>query len=255
MQQKNLICTHSLKNVQIPGFFWTIFSRIWSEYRDLPCKSPYAVQMRENTDQVKPWIRTLFRLWLLWTYFSNLKVIKEESVSFLIEEFLFVLDDLNESVKMNTVTLSDFCKICKDIKRFLVKNINRLLMLHEEEPIQTSISFLKIFFSVAFQRFSGNFQKFLCFWKSLFQSGIFTNIFKCTIFFLASFYTLLQARYYYSQTSLQRNNLWENGEQTGHEFLWPVLIFKKKQNLQECWLYAICNNSTLSFSKGIEMER
>ena len=32
-------------------FFWSAFSRIWTEYRDLPRKSPYSVRMRENTDQ------------------------------------------------------------------------------------------------------------------------------------------------------------------------------------------------------------
>ena len=32
-------------------FFWSVFSRIQTEYRDLPCKSPYTVQMQEKTDQ------------------------------------------------------------------------------------------------------------------------------------------------------------------------------------------------------------
>ena len=32
-------------------FFWSVFSSIWSEYGDLPSKSPYSVQIRENTDQ------------------------------------------------------------------------------------------------------------------------------------------------------------------------------------------------------------
>ena len=32
-------------------FYWSVFSRIQNEYRDLPCKSRYSVQVRENTDQ------------------------------------------------------------------------------------------------------------------------------------------------------------------------------------------------------------
>ena len=33
------------------SFFWYVFSHIWAEYGDLRSKSPYSVQMRENTDQ------------------------------------------------------------------------------------------------------------------------------------------------------------------------------------------------------------
>ena len=32
-------------------FFWSVFSRIRTEYGDLLCKCPYSVQMWENTDQ------------------------------------------------------------------------------------------------------------------------------------------------------------------------------------------------------------
>ena len=32
-------------------FFRSVFARIWTEYKDLPRKSPCSVQMRENTDQ------------------------------------------------------------------------------------------------------------------------------------------------------------------------------------------------------------
>ena len=30
--------------------FWSVFSRIWTEYGDLLRKSPYLVQIRENKD-------------------------------------------------------------------------------------------------------------------------------------------------------------------------------------------------------------
>ena len=38
-------------------FFWSVFSRIQTEYEDLQNKSPYPVRMRDNTDHK---IRTLF---------------------------------------------------------------------------------------------------------------------------------------------------------------------------------------------------
>ena len=31
--------------------FWPVFSRIWTEYGEILCISPYSVRMRENTDQ------------------------------------------------------------------------------------------------------------------------------------------------------------------------------------------------------------
>ena len=43
-------------------FFWSVFSRIWTEYGDLLRKSPYSVRIRENTDQKK--LRS-------WTFFSQ----------------------------------------------------------------------------------------------------------------------------------------------------------------------------------------
>ena len=38
-------------SVQIRSFFWSVFSRIRTEYEDLRSKSPYSVRIRENTDQ------------------------------------------------------------------------------------------------------------------------------------------------------------------------------------------------------------
>ena len=42
-------------------FFWSVFCRIRTEYREIRSISPYSVQMRENTDQKKLRIWTLFR--------------------------------------------------------------------------------------------------------------------------------------------------------------------------------------------------
>ena len=51
--------SHCVKNVQIRSFFWSVFSRIWTEYGDLRSKYPYSVRIRVNTDQGK------FRIWTL----------------------------------------------------------------------------------------------------------------------------------------------------------------------------------------------
>ena len=39
------------KNCPNTEFFWSAFSRIWIEYGDLRSKSPYLIQIRENTEQ------------------------------------------------------------------------------------------------------------------------------------------------------------------------------------------------------------
>ena len=54
-----------MKSVQIPSFFWSVFSSIRTEYGDLLRKSQYSVQMQENTDQKELHIWTLFTLCLL----------------------------------------------------------------------------------------------------------------------------------------------------------------------------------------------
>ena len=38
---------------QYSGFFWSILSRIRTEYAEIRSISPYSVQMQENTDQKK----------------------------------------------------------------------------------------------------------------------------------------------------------------------------------------------------------
>ena len=45
--------THCVKSVQMRSFFWSVFSRIRTEYGEI-------LQMRQNTDQKKLRIWTLF---------------------------------------------------------------------------------------------------------------------------------------------------------------------------------------------------
>ena len=50
---------HCVKSVQIGSFFWSLFSRIWTKYRDLRSKSPYSFRILENADQKKtPYLDT-----------------------------------------------------------------------------------------------------------------------------------------------------------------------------------------------------
>ena len=49
-------------------FFWSSFSHIWTDYRDLLCKSLYSVRMRKNPDQKhskygRPLFTQCMRIW------------------------------------------------------------------------------------------------------------------------------------------------------------------------------------------------
>ena len=59
--RNNFVTIHLLKcfdreiylNLQTWSFFWSVFSRIWTECRDLFCKFSYSVRIREIADQKK----------------------------------------------------------------------------------------------------------------------------------------------------------------------------------------------------------
>ena len=65
---------HCMKSVQIRSFFRFAFSHIQTEYGEIQSISPYSVQMRENTDQKKLRIWTLFTQWSfkIWVYIKNM---------------------------------------------------------------------------------------------------------------------------------------------------------------------------------------
>ena len=52
--------TRGKKCPKIRSFFWSLFSGIPTEYGEILCISPFSVRMRENTDQQKLRIWTLF---------------------------------------------------------------------------------------------------------------------------------------------------------------------------------------------------
>ena len=74
---KAVTVKHCVKSVQIRRFFWSLFSRIWTEYGYLLRKSPYSVRVRENEDQKKLHIWTLFtQLNFFWVLFRLIVVHK-----------------------------------------------------------------------------------------------------------------------------------------------------------------------------------
>ena len=53
---------HDMKSVQIQSFFWSVFSRVWTEYIDLFRKSPYSVRIRENMNHKNPVFKQFSRI-------------------------------------------------------------------------------------------------------------------------------------------------------------------------------------------------
>ena len=66
---------HCVISVQIRSFFWSVFSRIRTEYGEILRISPYSVRMQENTDQKKLRIWTLFTQWLFLILLPLLKIL------------------------------------------------------------------------------------------------------------------------------------------------------------------------------------
>ena len=99
-----------MKSVQIRSFFWSVFFRIRTEYREIRSISPYSVQMRENTVQKKRRIWTLFTqcralsqrsikdLLILSLYFTS-------SVSFVVFHIISLQRTLNSHAQKVTVPL------------------------------------------------------------------------------------------------------------------------------------------------------
>ena len=64
------VVNHCVKSVQIRSFFWSVFSRIRTEYGEKRSISPYSVRIQENSDQEKRRIWTLLTQWI--KYIINL---------------------------------------------------------------------------------------------------------------------------------------------------------------------------------------
>ena len=70
------------KSVQIRSFFCSVFSHIPTEYGEIRSISPYAVRMRENTDQIK--LR-------IWTLFTQCLCQKKESMIYIHKSLTFLV--------------------------------------------------------------------------------------------------------------------------------------------------------------------
>ena len=72
---------YCVKSDQIRSFFWSVFSSTRTEYGQIRSISPYSVRIRENTDQKKLRIWTLFTQWyfeievMLWVPWQKLQVV------------------------------------------------------------------------------------------------------------------------------------------------------------------------------------
>ena len=52
-----------MKSAPVRGFIWSVFSRIRTKYGDILRKFPYSVRIRENMDQKKLCVSSLFTQW------------------------------------------------------------------------------------------------------------------------------------------------------------------------------------------------
>ena len=86
---------HFMKSVEIRSNFWSVFSRIQTEYGKILRISPYSVQMRENTDRKLLRIWTLFSQWIKATYirqfFETLQLLINLLVRFFSDFGIFVV--------------------------------------------------------------------------------------------------------------------------------------------------------------------
>ena len=87
-----VVAIHCVKNMQIRSFSWSLFSSYCTEYWNLRSKCPYLVWMRENKDQEKLYIWTLFTQWLAVMFWcKHVLLLNYLSSSNILELWLFVM--------------------------------------------------------------------------------------------------------------------------------------------------------------------
>ena len=119
------VVNHCVKSVKIRSFFWSVFSRIRTEYGENRSISPYSGRIRENSHQKTPYLDTFHAVNkvhhqpFLNKLPNNLKLLKEQ----------FYLSKLNELVmnKNKNINYSSLQKKgWKNKNGFIIKN-NRLI--------------------------------------------------------------------------------------------------------------------------------
>ena len=120
--------THCMKSVQIRSFVWSVFSYIQTEYGELLRKSPYSVQIQENTDQKKLRIWRLFTQWLslgilllfCWNKGTSRDILRiENSQNVISEEVKFLLSCKTKAINLRKVfalLYKHFLKIIRTYK-------------------------------------------------------------------------------------------------------------------------------------------
>ena len=103
------------KNVQIRSFFWSVFSNIYTEYEYLRGKSLYSVQIRENTDQMK------LRIWTLFTqcFFRKIIELSKFLLLKLIQTGLYVGRKCSLNIKNTSFTNINKHNISKNVNKFI----------------------------------------------------------------------------------------------------------------------------------------
>ena len=109
-----------MKSVQMRGFFWSAFPCIRTGYGDKLRKSPYSVQIQENTDK-KLRIWTLFTQWKI-----NLVWKKNKTKAFLkisLWEISFCLFITKQKQNKKCLLSLNFgMEICKTVSRSIAGN-------------------------------------------------------------------------------------------------------------------------------------
>ena len=95
-----LLDKQCVKSVQIRSNFWSVFSRIWTEYGEIRSFSPYSVRMRENTDQ------KLLRIWMLFTQWK-----KPLNISFSSNKFRVNIYRLLKALKVLWMLICEYLNI------------------------------------------------------------------------------------------------------------------------------------------------
>ena len=119
----SLLSLHYVKSVQIRSLFWSVFSRIRTEYGEIRSISPYSVRMWENTDQRK--LRIYYIFSFLESLISNL-------VSFVhsqIEKFTVFF---REDVLKKMVIFVHVVKQCIQFQDILLYTTSEIGLLFEK---------------------------------------------------------------------------------------------------------------------------
>ena len=95
-------------------FFWSVFSRIRTEYGEIRSKSPYSVRMRENTDQKNPeyghFSRSASCYQSLLNFFTQCKLLPitlKFQASRLLHQLILALEE-----RMKITSLAVILKVC-----------------------------------------------------------------------------------------------------------------------------------------------